>query len=66
VRLETLRRHARPADAGELHLRTLALEGRDQMGGEEISRGLAGHHTDAQVSRPPSLPVPFSPHVLSG
>ena len=50
MRLEALGRHARPADARELDPRPARLQRRDQMGGQQVAGGFAGHHADAHMS----------------
>ena len=49
MRLEAFGGHARPADAGELDPGVARLQRGDQVGGQQVAGGFAGHHADAQV-----------------
>ena len=49
VRREALGRHARAADAGELHRGRACFQRRDEVRGQQVPRGFAGHHADAQL-----------------
>ena len=50
-RIEAFALHLRPADAIELRLRQMLLEGGDQVGGKLVAGGFAGHHGDAHHQR---------------
>ncbi len=49
MRFEALGHHARTADAREFDSRAPRLQRGDQVGSQQIARGFAGHHADAQM-----------------